>query len=82
MYVIEVSPRLTSSLTDAVIEEVKAWQRSGHNSLSGHRHQSGRQEGALGLWIAQTEGAKLWLQVVSELKNRGVQTSSSLASMV
>ena len=26
----------------------------------------------LGRWIAQTEGAKFWLQVVSELKNRGV----------
>jgi len=24
-------------------------------------------------WIAQTEGAKFWLQVVTELKNRGVQ---------
>ena len=27
----------------------------------------------LGLWIAQTEGAKFWLGVVTELKNRGVQ---------
>ncbi len=27
----------------------------------------------LGLWIAQTEGAKFWLCVVTELKNRGVQ---------
>ena len=26
----------------------------------------------LGIWIAQTEGAKFWLQVVTELKNRGV----------
>ena len=26
----------------------------------------------LGLWIAQTEGAKFWLAVVTELKNRGV----------
>ena len=26
----------------------------------------------LGLWIAQTEGAKFWLQVVTELKKRGV----------
>ena len=26
----------------------------------------------LGLWIAQTEGAKFWLSVVTELKNRGV----------
>jgi putative transposase len=27
----------------------------------------------LGLWIAQTEGAKFWLQVVTESKNRGVR---------
>lgn len=27
----------------------------------------------LGLWIAQTEGAKFWLSVMTELKNRGVQ---------
>ena len=27
----------------------------------------------LGRWLAQTEGAKFWLQVVTELKNRGVQ---------
>ena len=26
----------------------------------------------MGLWIAQAEGAKFWLQVVAELKNRGV----------
>jgi len=26
----------------------------------------------LGLWIAQTEGAKFWLSVMTELKNRGV----------
>lgn len=27
----------------------------------------------LGLWLSQNEGAKFWLQVVTELKNRGVQ---------
>jgi putative transposase len=27
----------------------------------------------LGLWIAETEGAKYWLGVMTELKNRGVQ---------
>ena len=27
----------------------------------------------LGLWIEETEGAKFWLQVLTELKNRGVQ---------
>jgi putative transposase len=27
----------------------------------------------LGLWIEQTEGAKFWLRVMTELRNRGVQ---------
>lgn len=27
----------------------------------------------LGLWIAESEGAKFWLQVLTELKNRGVE---------
>ena len=27
----------------------------------------------LGLWVSQTEGAKFWLGVVTELKNRGIQ---------
>ncbi len=31
------------------------------------------QKELLGMWIAQTEGAKFWLQVVTELKNRGVE---------
>jgi putative transposase len=26
----------------------------------------------LGLWIEQTEGAKFWLRVMNELKNRGI----------
>ncbi len=26
----------------------------------------------LGLWIEQTEGAKFWLRVMNELRNRGV----------
>jgi putative transposase len=26
----------------------------------------------LGLWIEQTEGAKFWLKVMNELKNRGL----------
>jgi putative transposase len=33
---------------------------------------SGEKE-VLGLCIAQSEGAKFWLQVITELKNRGVQ---------
>ena len=35
-------------------------------NMEGHKE-------VLGLWIAQTEGAKFWLSVVTELKNRGVQ---------
>ncbi|MGF6303010.1 putative transposase [Paraburkholderia sp. WC7.3d] len=35
-------------------------------NMTGHKE-------VLGLWIAQTEGAKFWLQVVTELKTRGVQ---------
>ncbi len=35
-------------------------------SLSGHKE-------LLGLWIAPSEGAKFWLSVLTELKNRGMQ---------
>ncbi|NYH14269.1 transposase-like protein [Paraburkholderia bryophila] len=35
-------------------------------NMDGHKE-------VLGLWIAQTEGAKFWLQVITELKTRGVQ---------
>jgi putative transposase len=30
------------------------------------------QKDALGLWLSQTEGAKFWMGVMTELKNRGV----------
>lgn len=33
---------------------------------------NGRRE-VLGLWAAQSEGAKYWLEILTELKNRGVQ---------
>ena len=97
MYGTEVSPTLISSVTDAVIDEVKAWQarpldtlypivyldcihvkvRDGSVRVKAVYlaigiNMSGEKE-VLGLWIAQTEGAKFWLQVVTELKNRGVQ---------
>jgi len=32
----------------------------------------GKKEG-LGLWIAETEGAKFWMGVLTELKNRGAR---------
>lgn len=98
MYGTEVSPSLISSVTDAVIEEVKAWQSRPLDTLYpivylDCIHVKVRDAGAvrakavylalginmsgekalLGIWIAQTEGAKFWLQVVTELKNRGVQ---------
>ncbi len=97
MYGTEVSPTLISSVTDAVIDEVKAWQSRPLDTLypivyldcihvkvrdgtvrvkavylAIGINRAGEKE-VLGLWIAQTEGAKFWLQVVTELKNRGVQ---------
>ena len=98
MYGTEVSPTLISSVTDAVMDEVKAWQSRPLDSIYpivylDCIHAKVRDSGAvrakavylaigidltgnkevLGLWIAQTEGAKFWLQVVTELKNRGLQ---------
>jgi putative transposase len=98
MYGTEVSPTLISSVTDAVMDEVKTWQARPLDALYpivylDCIHVKARDSGAvrvkavylalgvnlsgekelLGLWIAQTEGAKFWLQVVTELKNRGVQ---------
>jgi putative transposase len=98
MYGAEVSPTLISSVTDAVIDEVKAWQSRPLDALYpivylDCIHVKARESGSvrvkavylalginlagekelLGIWIAQTEGAKFWLQVVTELKNRGVQ---------
>ena len=31
----------------------------------------------LGLWIEQNEGAKFWLHVLTELKNRGVAPAAT-----
>ena len=98
MYGAEVSPTLISSVTDAVIDDAKAWQTRPLDALypivyMDCIHVKVRDSGAvrvkavylalglnlsgekelLGIWIAQTEGAKFWLQVVTELKNRGVQ---------
>jgi putative transposase len=97
MYGAEVSPTLISSVTDAVADEVKAWQsrpldalypivyldcihvkvrdagtvRAKAVYLALGINMAGEKE-LLGIWIAQTEGAKFWLQVITELKNRGV----------
>lgn len=97
MYGAEVSPSLISSVTDAVVDEVKTWQsrpldtvypivyldcihvkvREGAVRVKAVYLELGvtmnGDKEVLGLWLAQTEGAKFWLQVVTELKNRGVQ---------
>ena len=98
LYGTEISPELVSAVTDAVLEEVGAWQSRPLESVyaivffdalrvkirdegtvknkavylaigircSGHKE-------ILGLWIEQTEGAKFWLRVMTELRNRGTQ---------
>jgi putative transposase len=98
IYQVEISPALISSVTDAVIEEVKVWQNRPLDALYPILYLDALQvkvrDGAhirnkaiylaiginlngtkevLGLWVAQTEGAKFWLQIVTELKNRGVE---------
>ncbi len=30
-------------------------------------------KGVLGMWVSRQEGAKFWLKVLTELRNRGVQ---------
>ena len=97
IYGVQVGRDLISKVTDAVIEDARAWQtrplddlypvvfldalvlkiRDGGSvirkacylalgiNLDGERE-------VLGLWFQQTEGAKFWMQVLSELKQRGV----------
>lgn len=98
IYQVEVSPSLISTVTDAVIDEVRLWQNRQLDEIypivyldalqvkvrdGGHVQNkaiylgiginlSGMKE-VLGMWLAQTEGAKFWLQIVTELRNRGVQ---------
>ncbi|GAB2918166.1 IS256 family transposase [Rheinheimera gaetbuli] len=97
-YGVEVSPTFISQVTNAVLDEVKAWQqrplapvypivyldclvvRSRDSGSIQNKsvylalgvNTDGEKE-LLGLWIAQTEGAKFWLSVMNELKNRGVE---------
>jgi len=63
IYGVEVSPDLISSVTEAVIEEVR--ESIGVNI-------EGRKE-TLGLWKPENEGSKFWLGVLTELNNRGVK---------
>lgn len=97
IYGVEVSPSLISTVTDAVIDEVKEWQTrpldavypvlyldalhvkvksQGRVSnkaiyLAFGINLSGTKE-VLGMWASDSEGAKFWLSVVTELRNRGV----------
>jgi putative transposase len=98
MYGVEVSPSLISEVTDAVMEEVRAWQSRPLepvyaivylDALVVKMRHEGRvenravfvalgvaldgQKEVLGLWTSATEGAKLWLQILTEIRNRGVQ---------
>jgi len=98
IYGVEVSPALISKVTDAVLEDVQAWQ---HRPLDAvypivyldaihlkMRHSGRVQTRAvylalginlegnkelLGLWIGEHEGAKFWLNILTELQSRGVQ---------
>ena len=98
LYGIDVSPDLISAVTDAVLEEIAAWQSrplepvyplvffdalrvkirdEGHvRNKAVHVALGVRGDGAkeiLGLWIETNEGAKFWLRVMNDLKNRGVE---------
>ena len=98
LYGVDVSPDLISAVTDAVLEEIAAWQarplepaypldffdalrvkvrdeglvrnKAVHIALGVRA--DGTKE-VLGLWLEQNEGAKFWLRVMTELKNRGVE---------
>jgi putative transposase len=97
-YGTEVSPEFISSVTDAAMEKVTAWQARPlepmypmvfFDALRGKIREEGSvrskavylalgilRDGTrdiLGLWIENTEGAKFWIKVFSELKTRGVQ---------
>ena len=94
----EVSKDLISTITDAILDEMKEWRNRSLDSLypivyidgfvarcrvdrqvsnrtvyviygislEGHKE-------VLGLYIDATEGAKYWLSVLTELKNRGLK---------
>jgi putative transposase len=98
IYNTEVSHDFISTVTDTVVDEVRAWQTRPLDEIypivfldaifvkvRDNSHivnkaiyfalgvtMEGQKE-LLGMWIAQTEGAKFWLNVITELKNRGIQ---------
>jgi putative transposase len=98
LYGVSVGRDLISQVTDAVMEDVKAWQQRPLDDVypvlfldafvvkvrDGGSVQrkacylalaitmEGRRE-VLGMWFQQTEGAKFWMQVLNDLKHRGVR---------
>lgn len=98
IYGVQVGRDLISKVTDAVIDDARAWasrpledvypiifldalvlkirengsvQRRACYLALGVTLDGDRD--VLGLWFQETEGAKFWMQVLSELKHRGVQ---------
>lgn len=57
---------LTSEIRDGAHVVNKAVHLAIGVTLAGNKD-------VLGIWLGQAEGAKLWLQIVTELKNRGVK---------
>lgn len=98
LYGVRISHTVISQVTDAILEDVRAWQQrpldavypliwldgivckshQGKQVLNKSVHVvlgvnlRGEKE-VLGLWIAENEGAKFWLSVLTELRHRGVQ---------
>jgi putative transposase len=98
LYGVSVGRDLISRVTEAVLEDVKAWQQRPLDDLypvlfldafvlkirDGGSVQrkacylalaitmDGQRE-VLGMWFQQTEGAKFWMQVLTDLRQRGVQ---------
>ena len=98
LYGTDITPDLISRVTEAVVDEAKAWQQrpleavypivyldalfvsvrdSGTVSkkaayLALGMTPSGERD-VLGIWIQGTEGARFWLSVLTDLKNRGVE---------
>ena len=98
IYGVEVSPSLISTVTDAVLDEVRTWQSCPLDAVYpilylDALHVKVKSQGrvsnkaiylafgvnlqglkeVLGMWASEAEGAKFWMQIVTELKNRGVQ---------
>src|ERR687886_833158 len=59
LYGVEVSPTLISNVTKAVYVALGI-------TVEGEKE-------LLGLWLSESEGAKFWLSVFTDLKNRGVE---------